>query len=189
MMNTLESQVVGILIRDSHFDDLWVTREPVAVPYFDNALVTVTFDGVAEELPDCLREADAALRNFLQLSPADRLAATAVVLANYQEMLDAADIEPLDLPEPSAIWQHVQPRNLVVTEETEGAERDFYIQIEGECDWEEEHGIALVFRQGRMLTRLSQYDGHLTEAHAYGRADIADPLMAQFYAAFGRPGN
>ncbi len=189
MVKSLESQVVGTLVRDSHFEDIWVTPEPVAIPYFDGQAVTVAFDGIEEATPEGLREADEALRNFLQLGPADRLAATPVALANYQEMLDAVDLEPLDLPTPAAIWQHVQPRHLVVTQETEGEERDFYIQIEGECDWEEEHGIALVFRQGRMLTRLSQYDGHLTEAHAYGQPGITDPLMEQFYATFGRSAN
>ena len=185
MINSLVSQVVGPLVRDAHFSDWWSTPEPVAIPYFDGLRMTVTFDGIDEA--NCLQEADAALRNFLKLSSTDRIADSPAVLANYKENLQFSDIEPLELSEPSAIWAYVQPQHLAVTSETEGVERDFYIQIEGECNWEIEHGLALVFRQGRMLTRLSQYDGHLTEAHAFGQSDIADPLMEKYYAAFGRP--
>lgn len=31
-----------------------------------------------------------------------------------------------------------------------------------ECAWEPEHGLQLVFRDGRRLTRISQFDGDLT---------------------------
>lgn len=64
-----------------------------------------------------------------------------------------------------------------------------YVAVDCRCDWEEEHGLQLVFRQGRMLTRVSDQDGHLTEAHAYGRVDEPDALMAKYYTAFGRPTN
>jgi len=36
-----------------------------------------------------------------------------------------------------------------------------YFSIEGNCDWEEEHGLQLVFRDGTEVTKVGQYDGHL----------------------------
>lgn len=49
-----------------------------------------------------------------------------------------------------------------------------------DCEWEEEHGLALVFRKGMRLTRVSQYDGWLTEADAFDRPDAEDLLLSQF---------
>lgn len=49
-----------------------------------------------------------------------------------------------------------------------------------ECDWEEEHGLQLVFRQGKKLTRISDQDGHLTEADAYDKPDEEDELLSKF---------
>lgn len=48
------------------------------------------------------------------------------------------------------------------------------------CDWEYEHGLQFVFRQGRVLTRVSAEDGHLTEADAYDKPDSKDKLLSQF---------
>ncbi|MFC7668884.1 DUF6985 domain-containing protein [Hymenobacter humi] len=61
--------------------------------------------------------------------------------------------------------------------------------MESECEWEVEHGLQLVFRQGRMLTRVSQYDGHLTESQAEDIPEEQDALMMQYYAKFGRSSN
>ena len=59
-------------------------------------------------------------------------------------------------------------------------EQDIYVQVACECDWEQEHGLQLVFRQGKKLTRISDNDGHLTEADAYGKPDEEDELLSKF---------
>jgi hypothetical protein len=55
-----------------------------------------------------------------------------------------------------------------------------YVQIACQCDWEQEHELQLVFRQGRKLTRISYFDGHLTESDAYGKPDEEDELLSGF---------
>ncbi len=37
-----------------------------------------------------------------------------------------------------------------------------YIQIAAECDWEEEHGLQIIYKNGNQLSRVSEQDGHLT---------------------------
>jgi hypothetical protein len=73
----------------------------------------------------------------------------------------------------------VHPSEIYVTRRPKN-DQDIYIQIACECDWEEEHGLQLVFRQGKKLTRVSSQDGHITEADAYGRPDEEDELLSQF---------
>lgn len=43
-----------------------------------------------------------------------------------------------------------------------------YLSLEGEVSWEPERGLQLVFEDGQRVCRVSQYDGHVTVAHAYG---------------------
>jgi uncharacterized protein DUF6985 len=47
-----------------------------------------------------------------------------------------------------------------------------YLSFEGEVTWEPEHGLQLVFEDGVRLCKVSQYDGHVTVAHAYGDASL-----------------
>ena len=60
---------------------------------------------------------------------------------------------------------------------------DIYINVTCECEWEKEHGLQIVFRQGKQLTRISEQDGHLTEADAYDKPDKEDALLNQFNKA------
>ena len=77
------------------------------------------------------------------------------------------------------IWKFVHPQEIYVTRRSYN-DCDIYVQITCECDWEQEHGLQLVFRQGRKLTRVSEQGGHLTEADAFDIPDSEDNLLAQF---------
>lgn len=183
MAGLFSSQVAGVLRLDAHFGDSWEAVELLAVPFFNGQQVAVTFECGAVPNADTIQVADAALLNFLALGEAERLASADAVLANYEGAL-ANDGPPLQLIAPVDIWKYVEPRHLHVISDEE-ATPDIYLLVEAE--WEPEHGIQLVFRQGRMLTRASQYDGHLTESQAESIPEEKDALMMQYYAKFGRP--
>ena len=185
MVESFSSQAAGALQLDEHFGDSWAAIEPLALPFFNGQQVAVSFEGGATPSQHFTQAADGALLNFLSLSAADRLAATDAVFANYQQVLAWAG-QQLALNEPSDVWRYVTPQHLHIIEESDEAQRDIYLLIEAECEWEVEHGLQLVFRQGRMLTRVSQYDGHLTESQAEDIPEDKDDLMMQYYAKFGR---
>jgi hypothetical protein len=42
-----------------------------------------------------------------------------------------------------------------------------YVSLECECDWEPEHGLQIVFRDGRRVTKVGPCNGHLTNSDAY----------------------
>lgn len=42
----------------------------------------------------------------------------------------------------------------------------WYVVLENECSWAPEHGLMIVLREGRQVTKVGQYDGHLTKALA-----------------------
>ncbi len=136
------------------------------VPYFDNA--EVEHDEADDEVTDPARAAS-ALAAFLALTPADRLADSRHVWANYRnvhqtiggdEWLDPVMGVPAG---PAQIWGHVQPRRLAVQTDY-GPDNAHFIAVSCACDWDEEGGLYLVWRDGARLSKVGCHDGHLTNA-------------------------
>jgi hypothetical protein len=100
-----------------------------------------------------------------------------VLWANYVEMANSVEQLEVDEDEPDGIWRFVHPTDISLRRH-EGPDADMYVLVECHCDWELEHGLQLVFRQGRMLTRVSYNDGELVDDHD-------DALMKAYYARFG----
>lgn len=184
MSKTIISNVIGELTQDENFDDWW-QKPDVPIPFFDGQLLPITFmDFTPEADPGFINEADLALQAFLSKGPADRMEISEHVFQNLELILHEVDYpywssELRNLNEPAQVWHFVQPIGISLARRPYG-EKDMYLDISCECDWEEEHGLQLVFRQGRKLTRVSQIDGHLTDADAYDIPDEQDKLLSQF---------
>jgi hypothetical protein len=131
-----------------------------------------------------IEEADTALTNFLKLSINDRDSISKLAYGNCQSFLDIVSFEEADEPlrqikNIHEIWNFVHPTEIYITRRPY-KDQDIYLTVACECDWEQEHGLQLVFRQGRQLTRISDQDGHLTEADAYDKPDEEDELLSKF---------
>ncbi|MGK0365192.1 MAG: hypothetical protein ACI85O_002257 [Saprospiraceae bacterium] len=48
---------------------------------------------------------------------------------------------------------YVYPQDIYVTRRHQ-SDKDIYLNIDCECEWEQEHGLQLVFRQGKQLTKI-----------------------------------
>lgn len=184
MNNTITSKVIGRLVQHNRFPDWWESNG-VSVPFFDNATCPIIFsDFEPAEDRIFLEGADHALGNFLRLTQADREAISELAYENCMNFL--ADIgydtwqEPLrQITDKHEIWSFIYPGAIYVTRRPYG-DQDIYVQVTCECEWEEEHGLQLIFRQGKKLTRISEQDGHLTDADAYGIPDEEDKLLSEF---------
>lgn len=62
----------------------------------------------------------------------------------------------------------------------------WFVALENECGWEPEHGLMIVLKNGCVVTKVSPYDGHLTNRHAFGDERI--PADAVYWNPPGRPG-
>jgi hypothetical protein len=184
MAESYESKVAGVLRLEPHFGDSWEAVASLAVPFFGGKRVPVTFHCGTEPDFAFLLSGDAVLINFLGLGEVEQLESAATLMSNYHQNLDD-DGGTLLLNYPSDLWHYVDPRHLHLMDGGEGTQRDLYVMVEGECEWEPEHGLQLVFRQGRMLTRASQYDGYLTQRDAEEIPEEQDALMQRYYAKFG----
>ena len=184
MTNQLTSQVIGQLNQDEKFADWWKSK-PFEIPYFDNLRLAIIFmDFEPEHDTTFLKEADQALTNFFKLNSTDRNSISDLAHKNCRDFLEAVDFDEADqslreIQDTNDIWKFIHPSEIYVSRRPY-KDHDIYVQVACECDWEQEHGLQLVFRQGKKLTRISDQDGHLTEADAYGKKDEEDELLSKF---------
>ena len=155
---------IGALHRDPAWPKEGWRSEPCPIPFWSDRSLRFhfTFEPEGNAFAPDVYEAIAA---FLTLSDADRLLATPQVLAYYQLMLDATDIDPLPIEVPEDVWRFVTPTQICVSRRHR-RDKDIYVELLCECDWEVEHGLLLVYRKGQQLVRVSDQDGHLTDADA-----------------------
>jgi len=184
MSKEISSKIIGRLKQEDSFPDWWKS-DAIEIPFFDNEKLTITFmDFEPEHDKTFIDEADQALINFLKLKTEDRNSISELAYKNCIDFLDAVENDEADEPfrhimDKNEIWNFIHPTEIHVTRRPY-KEQDIYIMLACECDWEEEHGLQFVFRQGRKLTRISDQDGHLTEADAYDKPDEEDELLSKF---------
>ncbi len=184
MSQAITSNVVGPLKQDAQLPDWWKS-EAIAIPFFDHQQLTVTYI-TAESDNDAtfMTDADQALTQFLQLTSDVRHSISPLVTKNCMDFLEAVEYDEHDEPlvrigAEHSIWDFVAPIEIFLSRRYRRDE-DIYVQIDCECNWDEEHGLQLVFRQGKKLTRISGIDGHLTAADAYDTTDEEDELLSEF---------
>jgi hypothetical protein len=83
---------------------------------------------------------------------------------------------------PEAIWKHVKPSQVYARA---GQEDDsVYIVAACECDWEPEHGLLMVWRDGKILNKVGGDDGHITNVYAFDDDSLADVVYVGGTPAF-----
>ena len=165
---------LGSLRPDAQFPE-WLVSGPVSIPYFDGQKLEFTLEALTDADEAETRD---AVEAFLALDAAGRFAANPFVFQNYRKMVDAVGEEQMDCRVPTAeeVWAHVQPTGVVVSRRHR-RDRVIYVQITANCDWEPEHGLQIIYRRGRDLCRVSDYDGHLTHADAYDLPEDQDRII------------
>ncbi|WP_298972652.1 hypothetical protein [uncultured Roseobacter sp.] len=138
--------------------------DKIDLPLFDSASVALLSDVSA--MPSAGGD---ALHRLKQLTSADRLSITPHVYAYYVDMRTHADTSWVDeaMPRPAQphdIWQHVRPLSISIksrpakSDAAAEAEPVFYVLLEANCDWEDEHGLLLSWKNGRELVKVGDYD-------------------------------
>ena len=159
---------LGPVVKDERFG--WYTSAPRPLAALDGATVQISLDGFDDD-PD-QNHYLAVVNEFLHQDASMLLAATTAVFDYYQDTMASVVADQdwdyyLEIPDPEQVWHHVTiGSNLYV--ERDSADGLVYLSIECECDWEAEHGLQIVIREGRAVTKVGPYDGHLTNNAAWG---------------------
>jgi hypothetical protein len=165
---------LGELTRGDQFP--WLISGEIDVPFFPGKRLRVVLEDLeTDDRPD---ELASAVARFLALTTRDRDRAAPYVFALYREMcegLDEHEIEP-KFPSPADVWRYVYPTEIRVSRRHRG-DQQVYARLNAECEWEPEHGLQLVYRDGYELRRVSTQDGHLRNADAHGSPESEDRIV------------
>ncbi|MCV2487598.1 hypothetical protein OD917_21865 [Flavobacterium sp. SH_e] len=149
----MESKIAGKL-KPLNYDPDYFESEPFAIPYFSNQQLKIGF--VEAMYAEYLIKADRVLENFLKLDTSERFKNSKMVYDYYDQTLLYGYTEDLRINTIEDIWQFVYPSEIIIVSNEEG---NYFLYVSCECEWEIEHGLQLVFKEGLSLIRVSGQDG------------------------------
>jgi hypothetical protein len=152
----------------------WYRSDAVTVPVLGNKTCHICLVGYGEDA--ATEDFHAAIEAFLDLDESALNAAAASIFAYYKDVAEefAGEAATISIHGPDDVLAHVRPGGEILVQRDRHRDRRVYISVECECDWEPEHGLQIVFRDGQTVTKVGPYDGHLTNAAAYARDDLND---------------
>ncbi|WP_430784111.1 DUF6985 domain-containing protein [Actinoplanes sp. G11-F43] len=128
----------------------WYRGEPVPVPLLDGASCEFVLSGYDDDPAPA--DFHAAIKTFRTLDRGVLEAVAPDLHAYYRDVAETVEYGP------DSILDHVRlGREMFVEREKDHV----YVSVESGCDWEIEHGLVVVFRDGATVTRVGPYDGHL----------------------------
>lgn len=150
---------LGTVVKDDDLDDAYLSG-PISARVLNGVeceFVVRGYDG--DETPDDFHR---AIGRFLDLDPAVLALARPAVYEYYLEVKrELGDELDVAIASPDSVLDHVELGNR--PEVVRHDDERIYILLESECDWEPEHGLQFVFRDGAEITRVSAYDGDPTD--------------------------
>ncbi|HEY2671189.1 MAG TPA: hypothetical protein VGJ07_12560 [Rugosimonospora sp.] len=174
----MEIPGLGSVTRDDEFG--WYRSAMLPVRALGGAVCQIVVDGFdADPAKD---ELQAVIGTFLALDESALRAAAPSIFQYYQDTvadLDADEHGYGEIPGPDDVWNHVHIGGQAIIKRNPYGDRRVYVSVECECDWEPEHGLQVVFREGRAVSKVGPYDGHLTNAAAYARDDLSDVVYVR----------
>ncbi|NHZ41702.1 DUF6985 domain-containing protein [Massilia aquatica] len=146
----------------------WLCSEPIAVRMLDDAICEIVLEGYEDDPHQ--EDFHTAITAFLSGGPEVLKAAQAHIFQYYRDVSSrqsAADEGFVAIDTPADVWRHIQFGAEPMVERGDPDERDVYISITCNCDWEREHGLQIVLRNGDTVCKIGPFDGHVTNADAF----------------------
>ncbi|WP_184203770.1 DUF6985 domain-containing protein [Armatimonas rosea] len=174
--------VLGDLTRDSRFPE-WLESEAIEVPVLGTGKRRFVLENYEKDKAQ--EEFQEAIANFLKLSPVALKAAEEPIFRYYQDVAEDYDDEDFEeagippLTEASEVWEHIQLAEVIHVSRRPYGDKKIYLSLSCGCDWEEEHGLMIVFKQGLFVNKVGGYDGHLTNSDAYGSSRFEDVVYRE----------
>ncbi|MFB2681633.1 DUF6985 domain-containing protein [Shewanella mangrovisoli] len=162
----IEIPLLGELEKDQ-FDD-WLRSKPIAV----NVLGGDQFEFIFEEYEqdEAKEEFHEAIKNFLSIDESVLKKAQDHIYKYYKDIFEQLVPEDdwyVEIASPDEIWKHIKFGSTPMVSRRPYGDELVYISLECSCDWEREHGLQIVFKQGLHVNKVGPFDGHLTNSDAY----------------------
>nr|WP_209319219.1 hypothetical protein [Pseudoalteromonas sp. Isolate6] len=123
-----------------------------------------------------------AIKNFLAIDESVLRASQDYIYQYYKDIfvhLVPEDDWYVEIPNAADVWKHIQFGNALLVSRRSGGDELVYISLTCSCDWEQEHGLEIVFKQGRYVNKVGPFDGHLTHSDAYDDDRLENVIYPQ----------
>jgi hypothetical protein len=156
----------------------WYRSKPIPIPLLGRKKGRIIVEDYDEDQKP--EEYHVAIANFLSLTPAVLKAAAPYVFQYYEATkanFAPGDREFVPIASASEVFRYVRlGTEPVVTRRAHG-DKGIYVSLGCECDWEEEHGLQIVFKNGLIINKVGPYNGHLTNSDAYGSKRLENVIF------------
>jgi hypothetical protein len=165
----MEIPGLGTVTKDDRFG--WYYSEPISVRVLGGKMCRIIVEGYEED--DDKQDYHTAITNFLSIDPSVLKEAEPHIFLYYEDIKKLADDEDVvTIESPSGTWRHVTLGSEPMVTRRAYGDKGIYISLEGSCDWEQEHGLQIVFKNGLKVNKVGPYDGHLTNSDAYAKPGL-----------------
>jgi len=162
---------LGEVTKDQRFE--WHYSEPLTLSIFNGMDCRVVLEGYDDDSEK--EDFHLAIANLLSAPPSALKAAERFIYQYYLDIFnyygELEDAFPR-IETAASIWSHVQLGDEPIVSRRHDGDRGIYVSLECNCDWEPEHGLQIVFRNGNEISKVGPYDGHLTNSDAFDDATL-----------------
>lgn len=170
----MQSESLGKLKQHPDVEEWWVSAE-VSVPLWEGRKLRFVFQDLAEDRRPA--EFEVAVQAFLRLAANDRKTIEPWILRHCKKCVESVGEQNFNgvIREASEVWKWVRFDEVQVIRR-DRRDKKVYVQVLADCDWEPEHGLQIVFRDGHELSRVSDQDGHVTHTDAFDLPESEDRI-------------
>jgi hypothetical protein len=171
--DAMEVPGLGDVTKDERFG-LYYSK-PIPVQMFGGKQCRIVLEGYDED--ERKEEFHVAIANFLSGTPAVLREADEPLGRYYDDFKEwwEDDGKP-PIKSADDLWQHIRLGSEPMVTRRPYGDQGIYISVECDCDWEEEHGLQLVLKNGLKVNKLGGYDGHLTNSDAFGDESLENVI-------------
>jgi hypothetical protein len=155
----------------------WYYSQPIPIKALGNKECKIVVAGYDED--ERKEDFHGAIANFLAIDESVLHAAEEHIFQYYQDSIEAWGLEEGEyeaIKTPKDVWEHINLGDEPLVGRRPRGDRGIYISLECECDWEEEHGLQIVFKNGLKVNKVGPYNGHVTNSDAYGDKNLEDVI-------------
>jgi len=171
----MEIPGISEFTKDTEFD--WYYSEGIAVKILGGQMCRIVLAGYDED--ENKEDFHNAIKNFLTIDQSVLREAEDHVFRYYRacsENWNPEDQQSPAIEHPQDVWKHVQFGREPMVGRRHRGDKGIYISLECECDWEIEHGLQIVFKNGLRINKVGPYDSHLTTSDAYDDMSLEDVI-------------
>lgn len=169
----MEIPGIGPVEKDTKFG--WYYSEPIPIPVLGGKTCRIIIDGYDDDPNQ--DEFHAAIRNFLSIDQSVLRESERYVYQYYKDRngwWEPDDEEYVSIESPGDVWTHVRLGDEPMVTRRAYGDKGIYVSLECNCDWEIEHGLQIVFKNGLKVNKVGPYDGHLTNSDAFADESLED---------------